>query len=91
MTTRSSYTLRPVTLHLAEPNAHDFERILRGLNPERAKIVENDSARFQECHRILQLHIRIKKGETVEIDKEVAKRSLREWTISNARMELIQV
>lgn len=76
------------------PSARDFDNILQGLKekiPEQAKDAEQNLSRFQECHRIVQLQVQIKDGESLRIAKDIAKQLQRGWEISNARMMLIQV
>ncbi|EIM91197.1 uncharacterized protein STEHIDRAFT_152856 [Stereum hirsutum FP-91666 SS1] len=79
---------------LTPPSARDFDNILQSLKekiPEQAKDAEKTLSRFQECHRIVQLQVQIKDGESLRIAKDIAKQLQRGWEISNARMMLIQV
>lgn len=78
----------------AEPSADDFDDILESLQvkiPAQAKDAQESLSKFQECHRIVQLQVQIRDGESLKIAEEVARRGRRGWEISNARMMLVQV
>lgn len=72
----------------------DFIRILEVLRskiPEQALHAQESLSKFQECHRIVQVHVKCREGKDIKIGREVARRSQRAWDISHARMLLVQI